>query len=545
MDGQENRGNLTCRAKFALLAAMVAAALWLAPPAQAQEATADCGDGNPLHQRTQKVVDAILAVLSADDCSAVTSEQLAGITTLNLDKKGLTSLLEADFAGFRNLENLHLNNNELTALPEDVFSDLTFLQNLSLNENALTALPEDVFNGRFLLMTLSLNENALTALPVDLFASSGNLNTLRLNNNALTALPEDVFDGLSSLRNLHLNNNDLTALPSDVFDGLTNLENLHLNENELAALHKDAFDGLSRLRNLHLNHNELTALPEDVFDGLSKLRNLHLNNNELTALPDDVFADLAGLRNLHLNDMKNDSLDWLSPDAFAGLSNLEDLHLGGNRSLTCIHAGQFNGLPELRLLRLDGAGLGNIDAAYFTGWELDNLAELRLGTTNRSQVYAIYRAVLPALKQSDTYVRDTADMSHPICGSIEADRDDNGYHRTVRVSLEGDSVYPNRVRSGASGDGVCGSDARAARHVLWTWQRSADGVTWTDMASDRQPKGYGDRVDTESDSECSFAYTPQSDDDDMYVRAYVTVNTLGVGENTYHSAVFGPLNVRP
>ena len=391
------------------------------PICASPERLANCGGtANPLHGRTQKVVDAILGALSASDCSAVSATQLSGITTLDLSARRLSALRDGDFAN-------------------------------------------------------------LTGLG-----------TLLLNDNALTALPEDVFDGLSSLQTLQLYDNSLATLPEDVFDGRASLQTLQLYD------------------------NSLTALPEDLFDGLSNLRFLRLENNALETLP---------------------------PDLFDGLTSLRELRLADNRPLTCIHAGQFSGLAQLQELHLAGAKLGNIaPAPHAAQWGLNRLEELRFGDTRiGSSAFGSYQAEFPALVESRTYVRAPAVLSHPICGFITAETDGGGFHTLVAVKLEHTLVYPNRTKiSGTSGDGFCGALSGDARRELWTWQRSADGVVWTDLAANRQPPDYGVRAA----GECSFHYTPQTADDGMYVRAYVPVDTAGVGENNYHSAPFGPLNVR-
>ncbi len=483
MTGRKNRNGKALQTKFALpllLAAVAALALWLAsltpPPAQAQ---ASCGSG-PLNGRTQAVVDAILDRLSETDCSAVNTADLNGITgTLDLSSESLTSLQSDDFDGLTSLVKLDLEGNALTALPVDVFDGLTSLEELVLEDNALTALPSDVFDG-------------LTSLE-----------QIFLEDNSLAALPEDVFDGLTTLNRLNLFNNSLTELPSDVFGGLDSLTNLLISGNQLAALPSDVFDGLSNLEVLFIGNNPLVWLPPDLFDGLSSLQQLRLNSHDTNFTP--------------------------------------------AQSLACIHAGQFDGLAELQDLRLGLHQLGNIDPSHFTRWNLGKLEELRLGTTSISSSPLDFAttydtAALPALEGNKTWVVDTADLTDPICGEIKAETD-NGFSGTgmVRVLLEEGSVRPNRARViGTSGDGVCGSDPNGARHQLWTWQRSADGVTWTDTTW--QPPDYGSQG--RRDGECSFLYTPQSDDNGMYVRAYVPVTTTGLGENDYHSAAYGPLNVQ-
>ncbi len=796
------------------------------PICESMELLAACGAGNPLHLRTQKVVDVILAALSASDCSAVTAAQLAGITTLDLSRQKLFALRDGDFANLTGLQTLQLYDNSLTTLPSNVFDGRSSLQTLNLYDNSLASLPEDLFNGLSGLQTLDLHGNSLASLPEDLFNGLASLQTLDLHGNSLASLPDDVFDGLSALQTLNLYDNSLASLPDDVFDGLTALQTLNLYDNSLASLPDDVFDGLSALQTLNLYDNSLASLPDDVFDGLTSLQTLNLYDNSLAALPDDVFNGLTSLQTLDLHgnllatlpegllsglsalqvlNLNNNSLTWLSPDTFTGRSNLQELLLAENSSLGCIHASQFDGLSQLQKLHLAGAGLGNIAPQYFTRWGLNRLAELSFGALTPSETslsFAAYQAVLPALVEarttfatgglsnpicasperlancggtanplhgrtqkvvdailgalsasdcsavsatqlsgittldlsarrlsalrdgdfanltglgtlllndnaltalpedvfdglsslqtlqlydnslatlpedvfdgraslqtlqlydnsltalpedlfdglsnlrflrlennaletlppdlfdgltslrelrladnrpltcihagqfsglaqlqelhlagaklgniapaphaaqwglnrleelrfgdtrigssafgsyqaefpalveSRTYVRAPAVLSHPICGFITAETDGGGFHTLVAVELEHTLVYPNRTKiSGTSGDGVCGSDATTTRHVLWAWQRSADGVVWTDLAANRQPPDYGVRAA----GECSFHYTPQTADDGMYVRAYVPVDTAGVGENNYHSAPFGPLNVR-
>ena len=312
----------------------------------------------------------------------------------------------------------------------------------------------------------------------------------------------------------------------------------------LSSLQGNDFEHLSSLEQLDLFDNDLTELPSGVFDGLSGLTYLHLHGNALTTLSDGVFDETSNLQNITLD---NNRLEWLPPEVFDGLSSLEELHLNDNTSLACIHASQFDGLSALRTLDLSDTKLGNIaPTPHATRWELNKLESLSFGDTNITDSaisFQDYKAVFPDLIESGTNVTSNARLSDPICGSIAADAA-GGDGGTVRAALEETRVRPNRARvSDASlmGDGVCGSDATATRHVLWTWQRSADGVAWDDMLSDRQPPDYGSQG--RMDGECSYLYTPQANDDGMYVRAYVMVETAGVGANNYHSAAYGPLEV--
>ena len=340
------------------------AALVPAAPAQAQVVN--------ICDRTAQVETAILAALSHNDCSAVTSTELAGIGGLGPTNKGIASLQANDFSGLSGLTGLNLRNNALTSLPDGVFSGLSSLTGLNLGGNALTSLPEGVFSGLSSLTRLSLDGNALTNLSAGVFSGLSNLEDLSLGGNALTVLPAGVFSGLSNLEDLSLGGNALTVLPAGVFSGLSNLDDLSLDHNALTTLPAEVFSGLSKLEELDLDSNALTNLPEGVFSGLSSLYELDLSSNGLTTLPAGVFSGLSKLADLSLHSNRLTSL----PDGvFSGLLDLGLLRLDSN-GLTILPAGVFGGLSSLYELNLSGNGLTSLPEGVFSG--LSSLYELDL-----------------------------------------------------------------------------------------------------------------------------------------------------------------------
>ena len=259
------------------------------------------GTPSPICDRTRAVRKKILANLGDNDCEAVTSSQLASITHLKLQNKGLASLKSGDFSGLTRLDKLWLYGNRLSQLPVDVFAGLSGLLSLDLSHNSLTTLPPGVFSDATSLFYINFASNKLTELPANVFSGLSSLVWLFLGGNDIAALPPGVFSGLSSLKMLDVHGNDFDALPADVFSGLAQLRWLHLDSGELAELAAETFAGLSGLRTLDLSRSSLTTLPASIFSSVPNLNELLLSRNELGKLPDGVFQGLSSLKVLWLH----------------------------------------------------------------------------------------------------------------------------------------------------------------------------------------------------------------------------------------------------
>ena len=156
----------------------------------------------PVSQRTPQAREGIRGVVRLNDPSVssfadITETHLAGITTLSLNNKNITSLKSGDFDGLTGLTELRLNDNQLTNLPADIFLGLSSLTTLHLNNGSLTSLLEDVFEGLSSLINLDLSFNQLNTLPRSIFSDLGSLSNLNLLNNAFNSLPAGIFSGLS------------------------------------------------------------------------------------------------------------------------------------------------------------------------------------------------------------------------------------------------------------------------------------------------------------------------------------------------------------
>ena len=356
--------------------------------------------------RTAVVMDAIISRISAtNDCSEVTSTQLAAITgTLNLSSKNISSLKAGDFDGLISLNTLDLSRNDLTALPAGIFDELISLASLLLWNNDFFTLPDDIFDELTSLTKLELDARHLSTLPADIFDELSSLTGLLCWVNELSALPADIFDELSSLTWLGLRGNDLSTLPGGIFDELTTLTVLDLESNNLIRLPAGIFDELTSLTSLWLRANDLSALPAGIFDELTSLTRLDLGRNDLSTLPAGIFDKLTSLNTLNLGhnglstlpagifdeltvldwvDLRANDLSTLSDGIFDELSSLTGLGLSGN-DLSTLSNGIFDELTSLTELGLAGNDFSTLSADIFD--ELISLTSLHLGDNSLSSL---------------------------------------------------------------------------------------------------------------------------------------------------------------
>ena len=286
----------------------------------------------------------------------MTTEQLAAITSLDLESSGITALKAGDFAGLSALTRLDLDNNQISTLPTGIFSGLSALTRLYLSNNPISTLPAGAFSGLSALKFLYLSSNQISTLPAGAFSGLSKLTLLNLSSNQISTLPAGAFSGLSALTGLGLSNNQISTLPAGAFSGLSALRFLYMPNNQISTLPAGAFSGLSALTRLDLADNQISTLPTDIFFGLSTLRFLFLDNNQISTLPAGAFSGLSALRFLYL---PNNQLSTLPAGTFSGLSALTRLDLADNQ-LSTLPAGAFSGLSALT--RLDLAG-NPLDAA--------------------------------------------------------------------------------------------------------------------------------------------------------------------------------------
>lgn len=120
------------------------------------------------------------------------------------------------------------------------------------------------------------------------------------------------------------NTNDLTMTPE--LQSFKKLEEVHITKSNIPILGQYFFYGLSKLNILNLSQNNITQPLDKNFKGLYNLKELYLDDNRIYSLPSGTFRYLAELRLLSLqrNRIK------MIPRMFQGLEKLRVLKLSGN-----------------------------------------------------------------------------------------------------------------------------------------------------------------------------------------------------------------------
>ncbi len=385
----------------------------------APNAKAQSSDIVNICDRTPEVRDEILNLVSyviQQNCATVTEEQLLSVRVLRLDKRGITSLKENDFAGLSLLTELYLENNSITELPEAVFAGLSNLDCLSLENNSLAStLPADLFADLPNLKELFLDGNALESLPSDLFSGLSHLKSLALYDNDLTELPPGLFSGLSNLQFLDLQENSLTTLPANIFAGLSNLNRLHIFDNPITTLPAGLYADLSSLTLLNLQEQSLTSLPANFFEGLTGLIELRLNGNDFTTLPANIFADLSSLESLGLTSI---SFTYLPAGTFAGLSSLKNLYLDNSSlSTSVLPSNIFAGLSGLQYIGLSYNLFETLPSNIFAG--LSNLQTIYIPYNFIAELPRNVLVGLTSLKKLDLFFNSLTTLPANIFDDIQ------------------------------------------------------------------------------------------------------------------------------
>ena len=366
-------------------------------------ATASCGTGNPLHGRTQGIVDVIVeglksaGTLSASEtCSDVTDvADLADITgTLSFRYAGLTQIRARDFDGLTGVTFLQLGSNDIAVLPANAFVGMTGLEGLSVTDNRVATVEVGAFNGLSGLQRLFVRENNLTTLPATVFNGSGltNLQQVLLSENRIDSLPATIFHGLPSISRIDLDDN---FLGSDdlgfLLTSIPTLEDLELADNVLTSdgsgphpdLPTNIFGIHPNLHTLNLNNNGISELPTGVFSGMTAVNRIDVERNRIAKLQSGLLQGLTW-RQVSLGGgaifFNGNLIRTVAEDVFNGgvceppaspspsdpTNCLRYIYVEYNL-IESVPAGLFSGMTELQVAALTGNLLTTVPAGLYSG----------------------------------------------------------------------------------------------------------------------------------------------------------------------------------
>ncbi|XP_026279631.1 leucine-rich repeat neuronal protein 2-like [Frankliniella occidentalis] len=235
------------------------------------------------------------------------------------------------------------------------------------------------------LRVVDLSANSLHILGAFAFRDLSSLRVLNLSLNGLHSIAPQAL-ALPRLRVLDLRRNRLAVLKPHFFSDAPALRELYLSDNALSRVPPLV---LAPLDVLDLSGNHIIRVEEAAFDAVNVSRVLDLSRNALRRVPNAALRRLGAVRDLVLSD--NPLGEALPAGAVAGLA-VHTLHLQRLRTLATVHRGAFQGLPELRELRLSA----NPDLAYVHPQGLGGVPQLHTLDLSDTPLLALERELLDA-----------------------------------------------------------------------------------------------------------------------------------------------------
>ncbi len=310
---------------------------------------------------------------------------VSGITPADSDETGA-------FNGLDSLEYLWLTAHSLTAIEEGTFNSLgssANFQTLIISGDEIGTIAPNAFDDLAELEYLRINADKVTDIQADTFSGLGKITWLIFFGENVTSVAPGAFTGVGELIDdetrkqdedysvIYLVLDSILSLEAGIFSGLPNLERIGIAGDVLATLQPDVFDGLDSLEVLYLDGGNITTVSAGVFDDFPddhKLSTLRLNRGAKEILSAGVLNELSAVRAI---DIWDKSLTTLSNNFFNGVTGLELLLFDDAGNISRVESRAFNGLSDLRILRLNNNKISSLPNNVFA--PLVNLQILEIG----------------------------------------------------------------------------------------------------------------------------------------------------------------------
>ena len=335
----------------------------------------------PLYGRTPQVQAAIVAAEGVNAPNQVTAADLAGITSLNLRGKSISSLKAGDFKGLTALKWLNLSENSITDI--SALEKLTTLKVLWLAENSISDI--SALKDLTQLTELNLDFNSISDIsPLEKLTA---LTWLSLRNNSINDI--SALKKLTALIYLWLSENSITDISA--LKDLTKLTTLNLYSNSISDI--SALKDLTQLTWLTLYNNSISDI--SALEKLTKLIAIWMPDNSINDI-----SPLEKLTQLTQLWMGNNSISDISP--LEKLTKLVELDLDGN-SISDISA--LEKLTALSHLWLSENSITDISVLE----KLNRLSWLTLSDNSISDISALEK--LTALTRLGLSTNSISDIS--------------------------------------------------------------------------------------------------------------------------------------
>ncbi|KAM8809896.1 nephrocan-like [Eudromia elegans] len=172
-----------------------------------------------------------------------------------------------------------------------------------------------------------------------------------------TEVPREIP---STTRRLYISHSKIKQLQITDFRRMLALEEVVLSCSGTESVENNTFKALSTLKSLELHKNHLARIPTFLPAGLEILK---LGDNSIKTLH---ASDFEGLRELRVLDIRNNLVATLRLSAFSSLGNLQSLTLDGNK-LESVSAPP--NLPRLKYLSMADNRLSSFPTSFFASFQ--------------------------------------------------------------------------------------------------------------------------------------------------------------------------------
>ncbi|XP_017546501.1 uncharacterized protein LOC108423611 isoform X1 [Pygocentrus nattereri] len=160
---------------------------------------------------------------------------LASVTSLTMEKNGITAIAAGAFDKFQNLKMLNLHGNDISLVTSAWFTHREVLEDFNLSSNRIASLNDDAFHGLLGLLKLNLSQNQIQTISTGTFHSLSILSHLDLSNNKLSYLSVETLRAVNNTK-ICLNGNPWNCSYTEFNDYIRELQRASLLENEMEVL---------------------------------------------------------------------------------------------------------------------------------------------------------------------------------------------------------------------------------------------------------------------------------------------------------------------